>query len=199
MNDTWVEKSFKNGLFLMVLGCFWTVTGCRQPQVQTHPLAHPLPTQATMKGSVYQVQKALQTLWKEHSDDLFSNPVLPPPPYELFWKGKKHPLGITLFQNPVNENDVYVSCSGKAIRRTNVYTDPHGNALELMEDFQVHLIPQGADETLIKVTGLDPEVLLEDRYWWGGKKGKSWLMKVDPTTEEEDQILEKLKDELNSP
>lgn len=180
----------------MIFGGLGLLGGCQEPQIQTHPLPHPLPTQANVKGSVFQVQKAIQTLWRDHTNEIFSDPVLPAPSYELFWKGRKHPAGITIFKNLVNENDVYVSCAGKPIRTTKVYTDEHGRPLELLEDFQVHLIPQGSNETLVKVIGIEPIVLWEDRYWWGGKKGRSSNFKVEPTTEEENQILEKIQTEL---
>ena len=189
-------KTIKNALFSMLFGVLGLLAGCREPQVQTHPLPHPLATQDTLPGSVYQVQKAIQTLWQEHADGIFTDPILPAPSYELFWKGKKHPAGITIFKSLVNENDVYVSCAGKPIRTTSVYTDGHGNALALLEDFQIHLIPQGSNETLVKVIGIEPEALWEDRYWWGGKKGRSKTFKVEPTTEEENQVLEKIKTEL---
>jgi hypothetical protein len=177
----------------MIFGVIGLLAGCKEPQVQTHPLAHPFPTQATLPGSVFQVQKALQVLWRDHAGQIFTDPVLPTPSYELFWKGHKHPAGITIFKSLVNENDVYVSCAGKPIRTTPVYTDEHGNALALLEDFQVHLIPQGSNETLVKVIGIEPTVLWEDRYWWGGKKGRTRIFKVEPTTQEENLILEKLQ------
>ncbi len=178
----------------MFFGSFGLLAGCREPQLVTHPLDHPLPTQAIVKGSVFEVQKAIEALWEEHPEGIFTEGLIPPPPYELYWRGKRHPSAITIFKEVINENDVYVSCGGKAICRTQVYTDRYGHPLDLTEDIQVHLIPQGSDETLVKVIGIGTRVLLEDRYWWGGRKGRSWTIPVEATTQEENQVLERIQE-----
>jgi len=177
-------KNLKKGLFLTVLG----LTGCSHPlAVNTHPLAQPLPTEMVYKGSVYEVQSAINDLFKNHPQDIFQNPSSVPPTFTLYWKGRKHPDEIKIFKNPVNENDVYVSCNGNAICKTKVYTDWLGRPVDFAADFQLHIIPQG-EETLLRVTAIDPQVV-----------GKNSSMNVRLTTIEENQILKAINTLLGGP
>lgn len=166
-------KTLKICLFLAVLG----LSGCGQLAVNTHPLPHPLPTQMVYEASVYEVQSAINDLFKNHSQEIFQNPSDVPPTFTLYWKGRKHPDEIKIFKNPVNENDVYVSCNGNPICKTKVYTDWLGRPVNFAADFQLHIIPQG-EETLLKVIVFNPQVV-----------GRNSSMNVQETTVEENEIL----------
>src|ERR1035438_2541277 len=89
------------------------------------------------------------------------------PLLSLYWKGNKHPEGMDLFKNPVNENDVYISCNGEPVCRSRVYSDWRGRPLEFLADFHLHIIPQGAKETLVKVVVFNPEVISGRRFGFG--------------------------------
>ncbi len=90
-----------------------------------------------------------------------------------------------IFKNPVNENDVYVSCNEMPICKSKVYSDWWGKPLEYLADFQLHIIPQGAKETLVKVITVNPKVMA----------GKTYL-DVQPTTAEENEILNSIKNKF---
>ena len=166
-------KTLKIGLFLAVLG----LSGCGQLAVNTHPLSQPLPTQMVYEASVYEVQSAINDLFKNHPQQIFQNPSSVSPTFTLYWKGRKHPDEIKIFKNPVNENDVYVSCNGNPICKTKVYTDWLGRPVNFAADFQLHIIPQG-EETLLKVIVFNPQVV-----------GRNSSMNVQETTVEENEIL----------
>ncbi len=169
--------SSKNGPFLLILGLL-ALTGCYQPTVKTHPLSHPLSTQMVFKASVFKVQKTISEIFKSNPKDLFQLPSDSPPTFSLYWKGGRHPEEVTIFKNPVDENDVYVSCNEMPICRSKVYTDWRARPLEYLADFQLHIIPQGAKETLVKVITVNPRVMARETY-----------LDVQPTTVEEDEIL----------
>jgi len=169
------EKTLKFGLFGVVLG----LSGCgHQLAVNTHPLPQPLPTEMVYERSVYEVQSAINDLFKNHPQEIFQDRADVPPDYTLYWKGRKHPDEIKIFKNPVNENDVYVSCNRTPICKTRVYTDWLGRPVDFAADFQLHIIPQG-EETLLKVIEINPQVV-----------GKNSSMDVRATTLEENQILD---------
>ena len=154
-------------------------------QVKSHPLPQPLPTEMVLKGSVYKVQKAINRLFKTDPVQIFQNPPDHPPSFKLYWKGDHHPEGLKIFRNPVNENDVYISCNRQPICKSTVYTNGWGKPLEYLADFQLHIIPQGAKETLVKVVVVDPEVV-------AGKTNSA----VEATTVEESEIISALKQTL---
>jgi hypothetical protein len=191
-------NSSKKGLFLVVLGLLGGLTGCGQPIVKTHPLPQPLPTQMTFKGSVFKVQKAISETFKTYPIKVFKTPPKGPPLFTLYWKGKKHPDEVKIFRNPVNENDVYISCNREPICISPVYTDWRGRHLEYMADFQLHIIPQGAKETLVKVILFNPEVIVGQRFGFGScGPGLAYVFaKVEPTTVEENEILSAVKNKL---
>ncbi len=160
--------------FLLFLGLLAGLSGCGQPTIRIHPLPQPLPTQMVFKSSVFKVQKAISKIFKSYPGDLFQNPSDFPPTFSLYWKGGRHPEEVTLFKNPVNENDVYVGCNELPICKSKVYSDWRGRPLEYLADFQLHIIPQGAKETLVRVITVNPKVMA----------GKTYL-DVQPTTVEE--------------
>jgi hypothetical protein len=173
------ENSSKKWPFLTVLGFLLGIlAGCGQPTVKARPLPQPLPTQMVFRGSVFKVQKAISKIFKSDSKKIFQNPSDFPPAFSLYWKGTRHPEEVTLFKNPVNENDVYVSCNELPICKSRVYSDWRGRPLEYLADFQLHIIPQGAKETLVKIITVNPKVMA----------GKTYL-DVQPTTVEENEIL----------
>ncbi len=171
----------------MVLTLLGGLTGCGQPTVKTHPLPQSLPTQRVFKASVYKVQKAISKSFKSDPDNLFQDLPDFPPAFSLYWKGSHHPEEITIFKNPVNENDVYISCNETPICKTKVYTDWRGRPLEFLADFQLHLIPQGAKETLVRIITVHPKVMA----------GKTQL-DVQPTTAEENEILNSIEKNLKT-
>lgn len=176
-------KTFKIGLFLLVLG----LSGCgHQLAVNTHPLLQSLSTQMVFEGSVYDVQKAIDDLFKNNPQGIFQNPSSTPPTFTLYWKGRKHPDEVKIFNNPVNENDVYVSCNGNPICKTKIYTDWLGRPVNFAADFQLHIIPQG-EETLLKVIVVNPQVV-----------GINTSMSVRPTTVEENEILYAIEKSLKN-
>lgn len=173
MGSRKVVTALKMGLFMVFLG----LSGCGQLAVNTHPLPQPLPTQMVYEASVYEVQSAINDLFKNHPQGIFQTLSDAPPTFTLYWKGRKHPAEIKIFKNPVNENDVYVSCNGNPICRTKVYTDWLGRPVNYAADFQLHIIPQG-EETLLKVIVINPQVA-----------GRNSSMNVQGTTVEENEIL----------
>ncbi len=179
------RNSSKNGPFLLVLGLVGTLTGCGQPTVKIQPLPLPYPTQMVFKSSVFKVQKAISEIFKSNPKNIFQTPSDFPPTFSLYWKGGHHPEEVTLFKNPVNENDVYVSCNQFPICKSKVYMDWRGRPLEYLADFQLHIIPQGAKETLVKVITVDPKIMA----------GKTYL-RVRPTTAEENEILNSIGKKL---
>ncbi len=176
-----VKKALKFWAFLAVLG----LMGCWRPRVITHPLPQPCPTQMVLKGSVYKVQKALNQVFKGNPQGIFQKSPNFPPTFTLYWKGDRHPAEIKIFKNPVNENDVYISCNRNPVCKSEVYTDFWETPLEFIADFQVHLIPQGAKETLVEADAISPQVVA----------GKT-LVDVRPTTVEENEILTAVKNAL---
>lgn len=176
-------KAFKNWLFLMVLG----LSGCGQLAVNTNLPAQPFPTQVVLKGSVYQVQKAINEIFKDDPQNIFKNPSNFPALFTLYWKGDHHPDGIKIFKNPVNENDVYISCNQTPVCKSTVYTDWLGRPVEYTADFQLHIIPQGSEETLVKVIVFNPQVV-----------GRKTCLNVQPTTVEENEILAVLEKSLKN-
>jgi hypothetical protein len=180
-----VDISSKKRPFLAILGLWGLLAGCGQPTVNSHPLAQPLPTQMAFKASVFKVQKTISRIFKSDPKNIFQNPSDFPPSFSLYWKGGHHPEEVTLFKNPVNENDVYVSCNQLPICKSKVYTDWRGRPLEYLADFQLHIIPQGAKETWVKVITVDPKVMA----------GKTYL-DVQPTTAEENEILNSIAKNL---
>ena len=180
-----VGISSKIGPFLVILSLLESLCGCGQPTVKTHPLLQPLPTQMVFKSSVYKVQKAISEIFKSDPKNIFQNPCDYSPTFSLYWKGSHHPEEVTLFKNPVNENDVYVSCNEMPICKSKVYSDWQGRPLEYLADFQLHIIPQGAKETLVKIITVNPKVMA----------GKIYL-DVQPTTSEENEILNSIKKNL---
>ncbi|HJT24826.1 MAG TPA: hypothetical protein VJ873_09630 [bacterium] len=183
MESLKAEKNLKIGLFLAVLG----LSGCgHQLAINTHPLPQPFPTQMVFEGSVYEVQSAINDLFKNNPQGIFENPADAPPTFTLYWKGRKHPDEIKIFKNPVNENDVYVSCNANPICKTKVYTDWLGRPVNYAVDFQLHIIPQG-EETLLKVIAFNPQVV-----------GRDASMNVQPTTVEENEILSALNEALKN-
>jgi hypothetical protein len=180
-----VGISSRIGPFLVILGLLEPLCGCGQPTVKTHPLPLPLPTQMVFKSSVFKVQKAISKIFKSGPKNIFQNPSVFPPAFSLYWKGSHHPEEVTLFKNPVNENDVYVSCNEMPICKSKVYSDGWGRPLEYLADFQLHIIPQGAKETLVKIITVNPKVMA----------GKTYL-DVQPTTAEENEILDSLEKNL---
>jgi len=189
------SKSTIKWPFLAAFGLFWGLSGCGQSTVKTHPLPQPLPTQMVFKRSVFKVQKAISELFNSYPLVVFQTSPLNPPHFTLFWKGKKHPDEIKIFKNPVNENDVYISCNREPVCRSSVYTDWRGRDLEYMADFQLHLIPQGAKETLVRVIVIDPEVIAGKRFGFGscGPGMANAYEKVEPTTVEENELLTALQ------
>ena len=173
MKSLMVEKTLKRCLFLVFLG----LSGCGQLAVNTHPLPQPLPTEMVFQGSVYDVQEAISDLFRDNPQGIFQIHTDVPPTYTLYWKGRKHPDEVKIFKNPVNENDVYVSCNGNPVCKTNVYTDWLGRPVNFAADFQLHIIPQG-EETLLKVIVINPQVV-----------GRNSYLNVQPTTVEENEIL----------
>jgi hypothetical protein len=176
-----MPKTPKIWLFLIVLG----LSGCGQLAVNTHPLPQPLPTQRIFKGSVYEVQKAINEIFKNHSEEIFQDRSNFPPTFTLYWKGDHHPDGIKIFKNPVNENDVYISCNHNPVSKTKMYTDWLGRPVEFAADFQLHIIPQ-EEETLVKVIVVNPQVV-----------GRKNVLDVQPTTVEENEILKVLQESLD--
>lgn len=178
-----ITKTLKKGLFLIILG----LSGCSHPlAVNFHPLPQPLPTEMVYEGSVFAVQSAINDLFKNHSQDIFQNPSSTPRTFTLYWKGRKHPDEIKIFKNPVDENDVYVSCNGNPVCKTKVYTDWLGRPVDFAADFQLHIIPQG-EETLLKVIVINPQVM-----------GNNLSVDVQPTTVEENQILEAINHSIEA-
>jgi hypothetical protein len=170
--------SSKKWPFLAILGPLGLLAGCGQPTIKTHPLPQPLPTQMVFKASVFKVQKAISRIFKSDPKNIFQDPSDYPPAFSLYWKGGHHPEEVTLFKNTVNENDVYLSCNQLPFCKSKVYEDWRGRPLEYLADFQLHIIPQGAKETLVKVITVDPKVMAGKTYW-----------DVQPTTAEENEIL----------
>lgn len=154
-------------------------------KIKSHPLPQPLATEMVLKGSVYKVQKAINRLFKTDPVQIFQNPPDHPPSFKLYWKGDHHPDGIKIFRNPVDENDVYISCNQQPICKSTVYTNGWGKPLEYLADFQLHIIPQGAKETLVEAIAVGPEVLV-------AKTDSS----VEATTVEESEILSSLQEAL---
>ncbi len=181
MRSQQAEKTFKIWLFLVILG----LSGCGQPRVVIHPLLQPYPTQMVLKGSVYKIQKAINRVFKENPQGIFPKPPNFPPTFTLYWKGDRHPAEIKIFKNPVNENDVFISCNRNPVCKSAVYTDFWETPLEFIADFQVHLVPQGAEETLAEVDAVNPQVV-----------ARKTLRDVQPTTVEESEILSAIKSSL---
>jgi hypothetical protein len=179
------QNSSKNRPFLTILGLLAALTGCGQPTLKIHPLPQPFPTQMVFKSSVFKVQKVISEIFKSDPKNIFQTPSDFPPTFSLYWKGGHHPEEVTLFKNPVNENDVYVSCNEFPICKSKVYGDWRGRPLEYLADFQLHIIPQGAKETLVKVITVNPRVMV----------GKTYL-EVQPTTVEENEILTSVRKNL---
>jgi hypothetical protein len=177
-------NSCKRWPFLMVLGLMG-LAGCGEPTVKIHPLSKPLPTKMVFKSSVFKVQKAISEIFKSDPNHLFQNPSDFPPTFSLYWKGGRHPEEVTLFKNPINENDVYVSCNEMPICKSTVYSDWWGKPLEYLADFQLHIIPQGAKETLVKVITINPKVMARKTY-----------LDVQPTKAEENEILNSIEKDL---
>lgn len=156
------------------------------PNYITNPLPQPLPTQMVFKKSVFQVQKTIQLIFSSDPQKIFQAPANPPPTFSLYWKSNRHPPGIRIFRNLVNENDVYVSCNKNPICKSMVYTDGWGKPLEYLADFQMHIIPQGAKETLVRVITINAQVKVGKDYW-----------NVLPTSVEENEILLNIKRNLS--
>lgn len=185
MRDQKAIKTLKKGLFLVVFGLLGFLGGCGQPKVKAHFPDPPLATEMVFKGSVFKVQEAINKTFKSNPKDIFQSQVEVPPVFTLYWKGDHHPDDIKIFKNPVNENDVYISCNHMPICRSSVYTNWEGTTFEYLSDFQLHIIPQGADETLVKVIAVNPQVIA----------GKNYVA-VQPTTIEENEILFAVKAKL---
>ena len=195
-----VPKQPEKRPFWLILGAsgFWIIVfiywhGLNK--VKSHPLPQPLPTEMVLKGSVYKVQKAIHRLFKTYPIKIFQNQPNDPLLLTLYWKGDHHPDKVRIFRNPVNENDVYVSCNDMPICKSTVYTNGWGKPLEYLADFQLHIIPQGAKETLVKVIMVNSEVIAGKRFGFGscGPGMGNVYVKVDPTSVEEGEIISALQ------
>lgn len=180
-----VGKFFKKWPFLAVFGLLGISLGCGQYAIQTQLLQHPFPTQMVFKGSVFKVQKDISKIFESNSLNVFQRRLNFPPAFTLYWKGVHHPDEVKIFKNPVNENDVYISCNHTPICKSTVYKSLCGQSLEYLADFQLHLIPQGAKETMVEVIAINSQVMV----------GKSYY-NVRPTTVEENEILKALEKKL---
>jgi hypothetical protein len=178
-------KTHRKWLFFLFFVLFFAIADWG-PNYITHPLPQPLPTQMVFKKSVFRVQQTIHQIFTTEPQALFQSPVDAPLTFTLYWKSDRHPPGIRIFRNLVNENDVYVSCNKNPICKSTVYTDGWGKPLEYFADFQMHIIPQGAKETLVRVITVNAQVKVGKDYW-----------NVLPTTVEENEILLNIKKNLN--
>lgn len=184
---------------MVLFGVFSFHLGCGPAEVKTHPLPKAFPTEHVFHVPEAEVQAAIERMCRDPRK-IFPNPANHPPLLVLIWKGERGAKGLPLYKHMVNRDDAYLSCEEEPVCKSTVYTDRRGEPLEYLADFQIHILPQGSNETYVRVTALHPRVIVGRKFAFGSGgfgMGKIYA-EVQPTTLEESEVLSALQKHLKA-
>ena len=176
---------------VVLLAVIVLCTSCSR--MQTRNLASPNPTSYSFPFSSQHVHDAAMVAFS--SDYQWKHPIFGRQP-----SGFRSPLWIesvtnaivskTIFDDPLNAQDVYLHCGHDPVVRSAVYVGKDGN-LPFIADFHLHLQTADSSGTIVSVAALNVEVINGEHFGLGscGPGMANTYVPVKPTTVEEYTIL----------
>jgi len=182
--------------FTIVLSVAFVAVSCSQDvsRIQTRSLPSPNPTSYTFPLSVEEVRAgALQAFSRDHQ---YKEPIFQPSANSVRLEptlsvecSTNAVSGKSVFDNPANENDIYLHSFHTPFVASAVYRG-RGGGLPFIANFHLHLTGRGS-ETVVTVTASGAEVINGTKFSIGPcGPGQAWnCVRVKPTTVEEYSVL----------